>query len=79
MKSWRGTNEHAINRILSTRNELQRVQMRVIYERNYQRKLIEDFYNELSGSYRDLCVALTTPISRFLALELEHAAEVLPC
>jgi hypothetical protein len=51
-----GTDTNTLNRILSTRNEIDLVDIREIYFIKYNKKLVDAIKSDTSGDYQTLCV-----------------------
>ena len=54
-----GTDTNTLNRILSTRNEIDMVDIREIYFIKYNKKLIDVIKSDTSGPYQSLCMYLS--------------------
>jgi 3-dehydroquinate dehydratase len=54
-----GTDTNTLNRILSTRNEIDMVDIREIYFIKYNKKLIDAIKSDTSGPYQSLCMYLS--------------------
>ena len=54
-----GTDSNTLNRILSTRNEIDMVDIREIYFVKYNKKLVDAIKSDTSGPYQSLCMYLS--------------------
>lgn len=56
-----GTDEKAIIKIIANRTNAQRLEIKEIYEKTFNRDLIKDLKSELSGNFEDAVLALFVP------------------
>lgn len=68
-----GTNEKAIIQVLANCTNQQRIEIGVTFKTLYGKDLIKDLTSETSGRFRDLLVAMMTPLEQFYAEELHKA------
>lgn len=68
-----GTDEEAIIKLFGNRTSSERVKIAEVYSAKYNRSLVSDFTNELSGHFCDLCILLTEPPIYLMAKSLYYA------
>lgn len=68
-----GTNEQCIIDIITTRSNAQRQEIAIWYNSSFDRDLIDDFNNNLSGKFCEIIVVLMTPLKEFLCKELHKS------
>lgn len=69
-----GTNEQCIIDIITTRSNAQRQDIATQYNViSLDRNLIDDLHDKLSGKFRDIVIALMTPLKEYLCKELHKS------
>ncbi len=68
-----GTDEKAIIKIVANRTNAQRLEIKEVYEKTFNRDLIKDLKSELSGNFEDAVLALFVPPIDFEVQQLNKA------
>ncbi|CAL4069003.1 unnamed protein product [Meganyctiphanes norvegica] len=68
-----GTDEQALIDVIAHRTSSQRQIIRETYSQVYERDLVKDLKSENSGHFKDVLVALMTPMPLYLAQALKNA------
>ena len=68
-----GTDEKAIIKVIANRTNAQRLEIKEVYEKTFNRDLIKDLKSELSGNFEDAVLALFVPIIDYDVEQLHKA------
>ena len=70
-----GTDEKAIIKVIANRTNAQRLEIKEVYEKTFNRDLIKDLKSELSGNFEDAVLALFVPQIDYDVDQLHKAME----
>ena len=70
-----GTDEKAIIKIIANRTNAQRLEIKEVYEKTFNRDLVKDLKSELSGNFEDTVLALFVPPIEFDVEQLRKAVK----
>lgn len=70
-----GTDEEAIINILTSRTNGQRQVIKEVFNKEYERDIIDDLKSELGGNFENVIIALMTPTEEYMCSELNKAMD----
>ncbi|XP_055906819.1 annexin B10-like [Eupeodes corollae] len=70
-----GTDEETIINILTSRTNKQRQLIKEVFNKEYERDIIDDLKGELGGNFENVIIALMTPTEEYMCSELNKAMD----